>query len=566
MKKIILFFMLTSQITFVYSQQSWYLSSQNGSDDNDGTSPESPFKTVDKALNILNPGDTLFFMDLFTNSSFDPDYQYSGDIYDPHIWNGENSVKISNINGTPDNYITLKAYDENTIFMGDGSNIIRVLNCSYIVVDGFNVYGQVESIPLQTAKDLQFLYKDEEGMVHYRVPPGTPEEEIDDLELPVLTNIKRPSYTDTRGMYFSNVNNVIIKNNIVRYMPGGGLRVAKSDYVNIKANVVNNCSRKSYSGTHGLIVSTSTSIDNYDGYKIFITGNIVSYNYNEIYSWSPNKTFITTHIDEGKGISLQKNQEEWIHGRMLIENNISYWNGYSGIHANVARGMDFINNTCYYNCYTALITYDDTIILGRNMGISVSTGDDIKIINNIVELDGDTKGFALSSANTTNLVVINNLIYGDGTPLMQDSDIVVVEENTIESDPMFADPDAFDFHLLKDSPAIDAADTSYAPENDFFGNSRDEKPDLGAIEYIDSQSINESATSYNIYPDPFSNNIIIESNNTLSKIELYSISGKRVEMKVNKNKVGKTILNTTLVPSGIYILKTDNFSKILIKR
>jgi hypothetical protein len=551
---------------FVFGQQSWYVSQQTGSDDHPGISPDAPFGTVSYAVGFLSPGDTLFFMGEFTNSSFDPDYVFSGDINDPYIWNSENSVRITGVQGEVGKYITFKSYDENTIFKGDGSNIVRFFNCSYVMIDGFDVYGQVESIPMETAKALQFLYKDADGVVHYRVPPGTPEDEIDELVLPVLENITRPSYTDTRGIYMSSVDHVIVKNSKVRYMPGVGLRLARCDYVNITGNEVHDCSRKSYSGTHGLVVSSAASIDEYDGYKIFIIGNLVHHNFNEIYSWSPNKTFITTHIDEGKGISLQKNVNEWLHGRFLVANNIAYWNGYSGVHANVAKSMDFINNTCYYNCYTALITYEDTVQYGKNMGISVSTADDIKMINNISVLDGGTKAFALSVASTTELVVINNLIYGDGANLLKDSDVVAVEVNTIEADPLFKNPQANDFHLVSGSPAIDHADPGYAPEYDYYGVYRD-VPDIGAVEYISPQGFfNGKTFPYRVYPLPFDDHIVIEGNTEISLVKVYDISGKAVNLFAEKSVSGRMILNTADLVPGVYILKIGDHTKTLIKQ
>ena len=41
----------------------------------------------------------------------------------------------------------------------------------------------------------------------------------------------------------------------VHHMPGGGVRFAHSEFVDIIDNEVDNNSRKSYSGTHGLVVT-----------------------------------------------------------------------------------------------------------------------------------------------------------------------------------------------------------------------------------------------------------------------------------------------------------------------
>ena len=89
--------------------------------------------------------------------------------------------------------------------------------------------------------------------------------------------------------------------------------------------------------------------------KINILRNKVHHNYNEIYSWAPTKTIITPYIDEGKGISLQRNDIDdnntptdntddtgWLRGRFLVANNVCYFNGYSGLHSNDGTRIDFI--------------------------------------------------------------------------------------------------------------------------------------------------------------------------------------------------------------------------------
>jgi len=338
----------------ISAQNSWFLDQQQGSDINDGISVQSAFQNLNFVLenNFIQPGDTLFLIGEFHNTSYDPNYIFSGDINEPHIWTQENTMQISNLHGTPDNYITIKSFDEKTVLYGDGANILRVLNSSYLRFEGLNIYGEVERIAQETALALQFLYRENgSSNTKYRVAPGTTTEEVANMIFEPLSDIKRPSYTDTRGLYFTRVHHTDLINNHIHHMPGNGFRVAEGDYINIIGNEVDNSSRKSYSGTHGLVVTKASSIDQKEGTKIFIIGNKVHHNYNEIYSWAPSKTFITPHIDEGKGISLQRNTvgRGWTHGRILVANNLSYWNGFSGIHSNDGDRIDFINNSCYLN-------------------------------------------------------------------------------------------------------------------------------------------------------------------------------------------------------------------------
>ena len=267
-----------------FSQTNYYVDQQNGSDLNNGLDPSSAFESVSEAISNLNPGDTLFFIGEFTNPSYNPTYIYSNDINDPHIWNKENTVRINNLNGTSANYITLKAFDENTILKGDGANIFRMTNSSYIKIEDFEVSGEVQNIPLSTALALQFVYREENSTNSlYRVPEGSTVEDVENNyaspgSLQALNNVTRPSYTDTRGIYISNtVHHIELRNNIIHDTPGNGFRVQGCDYVIIENNEVYNCSRKSYTGTHGLVVTNATSIDTNDDHKIKNRGESVAY-------------------------------------------------------------------------------------------------------------------------------------------------------------------------------------------------------------------------------------------------------------------------------------------------
>ncbi|MDY7396810.1 hypothetical protein UMM65_16295 [Aureibaculum sp. 2210JD6-5] len=412
-RKLLIILILTVAIYFNgFAQKNYYVNKQSGINSNNGESPSKPFKTVEHAVGFLSAGDTLLIMGTYTNNSYKSNYLFSGNINDQHIWHQENTIRINNLNGSKHKYITIKSYDDNTVLKGDGANILRTTNSSYIRIEGLEIYGEVEKIPLSTALELQFLFrKDGSTNSEYRVPKGTTTAQVEQLystegSLPELGKVSRPSYTDTRGLYISKVHHIDLINNVIHHTPGNGFRVSDCDYINIIGNEVHNTSRKSYSGTHGLVVTNADSgiqgtEDTSTGYKIFILKNKVHHNYNEIYSWSPSKTLITPRIDEGKGISLQRNDIDdnetpndksddtgWQHGRFLIANNLCYWNGFSGLHSNTGLRMDFINNTAYMNSYTNTVTYANDQ-KGNNIGMSTSGNGstDIKFINNIIYID-----------------------------------------------------------------------------------------------------------------------------------------------------------------------------------
>ena len=554
-----------------YGQNSWYVSQQNGDDANDGTNASTPFETLEHATDFLQPSDTLFFIGIFTNTSYDIDYEYANNINDPHIWTQENSIRFSNVNGTENQYITFKPFDANTLLNGDGANIFRGLNCSYLRIEGFEIYGEVENIPLSTAKALQFLYREaNSNNALYRVPPGTSDLEVGNMTFPVLDNVSRPSYTDTRGLYLSNVHHVDIINNHIHHTPGNGMRVTDCDYINIIGNEVAYCSLKSYSGTHGLVVTNAISHDDETGYKINILQNEVHHNYNEIYSWAPTKNIITPKIDEGKGISMQRNEPStgWTHGRFLIANNITYWNGFSGVHANAGYRMDFINNTCYLNSYTSSVTNAGSEQSGNNIGISASESGDIRIYNNISFVDAGWGGYPISVRNTIDLEVGNNLVFGINGTLNLDPDLQNIAENTFEGNPLFEDTDVFNFSLLQNSPAIGMSNPTFAPTVDFFNNVRFSVPDLGAVEsdFLSVTVSNFEEKEIKAFPNPFWDEIIFDNFEPDQKeLKIYNILGQNFTDLIKIERGARTKINTFYLPKGTYFVKLKNSLKLMIK-
>lgn len=563
---------------FSTGQTVWYVDQETGDDSNTGLSIEEAFASVEYAVTeFVNPGDTVLIRGIYKNASYSEGYEFTGDINDPQIWKTENTIKINELNGLPDAYITFKPYDNSTVLRGDGANIFRITNSSYLQIVGFEIEGEVNNISIETALALQFLYRNEgEEESLYRVDPGTSPEEIEGMTFPILDAVSRPSYTDTRGLYLTAVHHIEILNNHIHHTPGTGLRVAECDYINIIGNELDNNSRRSYSGTHALVVTKATSLDTETGYKIFILKNEVHHNYNEIFSWAPTKTIITPRIDEGKGISLQRNREVdgWTSGRFLVANNITYWNGFSGVHSNAGTRMDFVNNTAYFNSYTNSITYEDDPS-GNNIGVSSSDGDDIKIVNNIIYIDATWGGFPISVASTTALTVSNNLVYGVGAELALDTDLEGIETDQIMANPLFVDTETFNFALQETSPAIGMANIAFAPADDFYSQLRDALPDLGAVEFTTDDSGVETlnqAGFIGAYPNPFSTSTRLILGDALkgnSAVVIYDVSGKMVffqevaagnsTVEINQSGIGKGIF-------FLYLIEADSGVRLASKK
>ena len=590
-------FLLLFVSSSILAQTTYFVDQQNGQSSNNGTTYTTAFSSINTATTLLVPGDTVVIIGVYTNTLYNPAYTYTA-VQDTHLWHSENSIRINNVHGTSTAYITIKAYDSSTLLKGDGANIFRVNNSSFLRIEGFEIAGEVPRIPLTTANALQFVYINADSVANPKTPAIT---DIQYRDLDCISNctsgavvdgeiyssldnmdIIRPSYIDTRGLYLSKVHHIDIINNTIHDMPGGGLRVSDCEDILIENNEVYACSRKSYSGTHALVVTKATSTRTTNDYRITIAKNNIHHNYNEQYSWAPTKTIITPHIDEGKGISLQRNETtynnngtfkvNWEHGRILVQNNLCYFNGFSGIHSNDGNRIDIINNTCYFNSYTKSITQGVSSSNGGNIGISAQGGSDIALFNNISIIDAALSKSAISSniPDSNGLVVENNIIFGTSltgatSTISENANVASIQVNTQKVDPLFVDPVNFDFSLQANSPAIGAAQGSVAPSNDFFQNLRDNAPDIGAVEYLPLLS-RPSLTipTLTLYPNPVGH-ILYTNDNTLStkKIMLCNLLGQDFTSQIS---VQHNTIQFANLPTGAYILRIDAVSSIIYKK
>ena len=291
----------------------------------------------------------------------------------------------------------------------------------------------------------------------------------------------RASYYTTRGLLVQSCRYVTVRNCIVGYAPGTGLRVQSSDFVTVEGNTVHNSSRRSSVGNHGMVIHSVAnnvnglpSVADFDGYRVQIIGNTVHHNYNEVYSWSSLKTFISPHIDEGKGITVQKTKSNFDNGtgRILIANNVVYYNGFSGVHTNFATKTDIYHNTAIENTFSGR---------GVNCGISVSDSARCNVMNNIA-YSANTHGCSVYGTDINNLankeiVFSNNLAVGELSNKLSESDFIMstAQELLLQSAP--------DYRVFSGSSAEGQGDPSVLTTVplDKDDSTRPNPPDLGAF-------------------------------------------------------------------------------------
>ena len=502
MKYLSLSFLCFIITSIIYCQD--YYVDDNGSDSNPG-SESLPFKTINKAVEFVEAGGTIYVMDgiysdqsagvpivSFYEDSSQQDsagnnYVYSNgnNLNNPHV------VTINKSGNEIDGYITLKNYPNHNpkiIFNGQGG-IKLGPNANYIIVEGFEVEGPSQSITYNQA-------------IMNRRNRITLKESINQ-------NNNNYSYFSGKGIWggYDDHHHIIIKNNIVHDTPGSGIRFNDSDHVTIENNIVYNTTWWTSSASSAIVfaetISTSEE-DNTDEIKMIIRGNTVYNNWNRIPFYMSsfpdnaqppsgnygNASYST--ILDGQGLYVTRSDPNY-NGTFLFENNLCVNNGKNGINFDRSNGSSAIirNNTIYFNGAHDLVQDISASVEGnprhggqKVAGIKANFVKNVTVVNNIVETRYNNYS-ALELFNVEGSRFVNNNIFVKGSISWGENN----PSNMIDVSPEFVNPtelsddasvmsdwetymDNVDFSLQSTSPAINAGMPEYSPQIDILGNSR----------------------------------------------------------------------------------------------
>jgi len=413
-------------------------------DDTTGLSASAAFHTIQQAANLVNPGDTVEVM--------------SGTYTSAGTGNPNQVVWITH-SGTAAAPITFEAAPgQHPIIDVTGVNEgIQIEGAAYIVISGFEVVGDAQSISLAYAQSVE-------------------------------TSLSNP-LTNEIGIGVGNwpdntAHHITIENNTVHDLPGSGIVTSHADYITVTGNTVYDNAFWSPSGGSGISIFESTDIDGNTGYKTVVSNNIVYGNHEYIpYLYSGT-------ISDGNGIiidsNLHQNSDHLAYqGKTLVDNNIIFNNGGSGAHAYSSHNVDFISNTAYLNQ------------AGPQLGAQSSQN--INILNNIM-VAGATP-LLLWDAASTNVVYDYNILDADANTQPRGAHDIV-------GDPQFVnpsvDPQLANFQLMATSPAVGTALVIQPASVLGVLQPIGEQPDRGALQHQGPPSppVIQSLASPTFNPEP----------------------------------------------------------------
>ncbi|MEL7155125.1 MAG: right-handed parallel beta-helix repeat-containing protein [Actinomycetota bacterium] len=259
----------------------------NGDDGNDGQTSATAWASLQRAMDALEPGQTLHLMSGRYQELLEEDYAHY------ILTNG----------GTEDAWVTITAAPgERPVLAPNGGNAL-VIRADYVEIVGLDVVGEGYGIDN---------------------PYGW-------------------------GVLVHNAHHVRIKGNRVSQMPVGGIGTIGSSNVEILYNEVFQNSYWGTEQGSGISVWHATDLGfgpAVDGYHDAIVGNVVYGNENKVYSrFVPGQQAIT----DGNGIIIDQTDESGYTGRFLIANNVVFDNGGRAVIVNESSRVDVVHNTTFGN-------------------------------------------------------------------------------------------------------------------------------------------------------------------------------------------------------------------------
>jgi hypothetical protein len=371
--------------------------------------------------------------------------------------------------------------------------------------------------------------------------------------------------------------------------PRNGIRLAFADHCIVRNTFCDNSLKRGiFTGfTDDLLLEYNVCSNSIDEHGIYVSNSsdrsIIRYN--------------TCHHNNGGGIQINADGSQGgdgistdpeIYGNIIYENGVG---GGAGINLDGVQGAFIYNNLLYQNHASgiALFMLDgngpsidaeivyNTIINASNarwciLGVNGASG--AKVYNNILINQHPWKGSialdpdAVPGFNSDYNILVNSLSkVGDGEHItLAQWQAVGYDAHSMLAAPLasiFVNPAGSDYHLLTNSPAINAGSSafSFGITTDLEGNTRPQgpMPDLGSYESTGPLSLDESQIGHHFPNDPLNGIVITSSaiewgNDLEGNLVILSVDGKEIARN-DLASAGKYTFEQ-LIP-GIYVVAVE---------
>lgn len=383
-----------------YSAPALYVS-VTGKDSDDGQSTDKALATVQQAIDQAQPGDVIMLGDgLYETKGQTATFKRGGS---PAAW-----ITLRN---APGQKPIIKSTSWNTVKVGDGNKDRASTGptVGYIELRGLRVQGIAAEVQEKHAE---------------LIGKPAPETNGNGISFDGRYEVNKPHH-------------LRIADCEVFDCPGGGISCIHCDRISIEGNHCHgNCHWMIYAGS-GISVFQGFNWETTPGeYRILERNNRCHDNY------CTQPWVATGKLSDGNGMivddmrNTQNKSPNGVYaGRILVQNNLSYANGGSGMHAFSSDHVDFINNTVVGN---------NSVMDYSQLGITQCT--DCRVLNNIIVATDDQKPVNRVNGTHSDILVSHNLFFGGNQEH-------VYGEQSLVADPMFEDAAKGDFRLKKASPA-----------------------------------------------------------------------------------------------------------------
>ena len=278
------------------------------------------------------------------------------------------------------------------------------------------------------------------------------------------------------------------------------------------------------------------------------------------------QTYWLIYLTKNSSAYLESNKMQNNYGAVLADN--STIKSYNDL-------ISSCNNAYFLNQNSSGIICNNTIYLntdGVGFGVTTAVNSNVDVMNSIIWITGSQWNYSLKNYDSSTINAKYCLLSQEYTG-----------DHLIYKNPIFADTANNNFHLLYQSPALDAGTPDTVgldfPAFDLDGNQRiaNNRIDIGCYEgYIFYDNANGSNKTllgqYELmqnYPNPFNPSTTISFDIPVAshvKLLIYDILGREIKTLVDKVKSPgkyKISWNASGLADGIYLysLKAGNYSE-----